>query len=114
MNYGSKDDDFQKTNLPSYKKSIVFTLLLIGLTTIIKNIYHYLEEFEHSGITQAFRDKWREWDHFIGEEVNIITEKQIITGLEQGIDEQGYLLLEVNNKEPWQRFNGGEVSLRKK
>ena len=84
------------------------------IITIIKNIYHYLEEFEHSGITQAFRDKWREWDHFIGEEVNIITEKQIITGLEQGIDEQGYLLLEVNNKEPWQRFNGGEVSLRKK
>ena len=35
MNYGSKDDDFQKTNLPSYKKSIVFTLLLIGLTLTV-------------------------------------------------------------------------------
>lgn len=79
---------------------------------IVKQIYHRLTQFEQHGIDEQFRQKWRELDHFFGETVNIITEKQTITGIEQGIDEQGYLQLAVNSQ--ILKFNGGEVSLRGK
>ena len=81
---------------------------------IIKQIYHRLEQFEHNGINAEFRQKWQELDYFFGETVNIITEKQTISGIERGIDEYGYLQLESNDKEELLRFNGGEGSLRKK
>ena len=81
---------------------------------LVKNIYAYLERFEQEGINTEFRQKWVELDHLFGEEVNVITEKQVISGIEQGIDEQGYLQLVTNNGTEWLKFNGGEVSLRKK
>ena len=84
------------------------------IVQLVKNIYAYLEQFEQEGVSVEFRQKWLELDYLFGEEVNVITEKQVISGIEQGIDEQGYLQLIVNNSEQWLKFNGGEVSLRKK
>ncbi len=81
---------------------------------LVKNIYAYLEQFEQEGVSVEFRQKWLELDYLFGEEVNVITEKQVISGIEQGIDEQGYLQLVTNNGTEWLKFNGGEVSLRKK
>ncbi len=84
------------------------------IVQLVKNIYAYLEQFEQEGVSVEFRQKWVELDHLFGEEVNVITEKQVISGIEQGIDEQGYLQLVTNNGTEWLKFNGGEVSLRKK
>ena len=41
----------------------------------------------------------------------MLTEQGTISGIEQGIDERGYLKVLCGNK--IQMFNGGEVSLRK-
>ena len=42
----------------------------------------------------------------------MLTEQGAILGIEQGINERGYLKVLCGNK--IQMFNGGEVSLRKK
>ncbi|OOR97129.1 biotin--[acetyl-CoA-carboxylase] ligase [Canicola haemoglobinophilus] len=79
---------------------------------LVQKWYQYLNLFEQQGMV-AFAQRWIELDHFLGQEVNVISEKEIISGVEQGIDENGYLLLALNNGE-LRKFNGGEVSLRKK
>lgn len=79
---------------------------------LVQKWYQYLNLFEQQGMV-AFAQRWIELDHFLGQEVNVISEKEIISGVEQGIDENGYLLLALNNGE-LRKFTGGEVSLRKK
>ncbi|PVX40508.1 BirA family biotin operon repressor/biotin-[acetyl-CoA-carboxylase] ligase [Pasteurella langaaensis DSM 22999] len=98
-------------NLNEILPKIDRTLLIC---TLLEEIFSALNEFEQQGISAEFRQKWLERDAFWGEEVNIITEKETISGIEQGIDERGYLRLAVNNGEQWLSFNGGEVSLRRK
>ncbi|WP_040977256.1 bifunctional biotin--[acetyl-CoA-carboxylase] ligase/biotin operon repressor BirA [Necropsobacter massiliensis] len=79
---------------------------------LVNTLYTYLALFQQQGIA-FFRQRWLELDHFLDEQVNIITAQQVITGIEQGIDDEGYLLLSINNGENMLRFNAGEVSLRK-
>ncbi|WP_439259718.1 bifunctional biotin--[acetyl-CoA-carboxylase] ligase/biotin operon repressor BirA [Lonepinella sp. BR2930] len=97
-------------NLTEILPKIDRTSLLIAL---IQQIYQELETFERVGINAEFQQKWLEVDAYFGETVNIITEKQVISGTEQGIDEHGYLKLLTNSGELL-TFNGGEVSLRRK
>ncbi|WP_443091402.1 bifunctional biotin--[acetyl-CoA-carboxylase] ligase/biotin operon repressor BirA [Basfia succiniciproducens] len=82
------------------------------LIRVVKHLYIYLAAFEREGINAVFREKWAETDYYFNKEVNIITEKQTITGINQGIDENGYILIKTKNGELL-KFNGGEVSLRK-
>lgn len=98
-------------NLNEILPEIDRTLLIC---TLLQEIFFALNDFELQGITHQFRQKWLECDEFLGEEVNVITEKEVISGIEQGIDERGYLQLVVNNGGQWLSFNGGEVSLRRK
>lgn len=98
-------------NLNEILPKIDRTLLLC---TVIQEVFSALETFEQQGITAEFRQKWLLCDEFFGEEVNVITEKSVISGIAQGIDERGYLQLIVNNGEQCLTFNGGEVSLRRK
>lgn len=79
---------------------------------LVKKWYQYLTIFEQRGM-HAFFQRWIKLDYFFGQEVNIISEKEIVCGIEQGIDEEGYLLVALNNG-VLRKFNGGEVSLRKK
>lgn len=81
---------------------------------LIQHLYARLTRFEEVGIDAEFQQAWINRDAFFAEEVNVITEKETISGIAQGIDERGYLELVVNNGEQWLKFNGGEVSLRKK
>ncbi|WP_439295192.1 bifunctional biotin--[acetyl-CoA-carboxylase] ligase/biotin operon repressor BirA [Lonepinella sp. BR2882] len=97
-------------NLTEILPKIDRTSLLIAL---IQHIYQELETFERVGINAEFQQKWLEVDAYFGETVNIITEKQVISGTEQGIDEHGHLKLLTNSGELL-TFNGGEVSLRRK
>lgn len=81
------------------------------ITQMIKSVYHYLEIFEKQGISPEWQKHWIEHNAFLGIPVNIIGEHNIVSGVIQGIDEKGYLLLMTETG--IEKFAVGEVSLRK-
>ena len=82
------------------------------LPKLIQHLYARLNIFEKNGINAEFQQAWQSYNAFSNNEVNVLTEQGAISGIEQGIDERGYLKVLCGNK--IQMFNGGEVSLRKK
>ena len=82
------------------------------LLKLIQHLYTRLNIFEKNGINKEFQQAWQSYNAFSNSEVNVLTEQGVISGIEQGIDERGYLKVLCGNK--IQMFNGGEVSLRKK
>ena len=82
------------------------------LPKLIQHLYARLNIFEKNGIDAEFQQAWQSYNAFSNSEVNVLTEQGVISGIEQGIDEHGYLKVLCGNK--IQMFNGGEVSLRKK
>ena len=82
------------------------------LPKLIQHLYTRLNTFEQNGINKEFQQAWKAYNEFSNSEVNVLTEQGVISGIEQGIDEHGYLKVLCGNK--IQMFNGGEVSLRKK
>ncbi|OOF46991.1 bifunctional biotin--[acetyl-CoA-carboxylase] ligase/biotin operon repressor BirA [Rodentibacter trehalosifermentans] len=84
----------------------------ILLPKLIQHLYTRLAHFEHVGIDGEFQQAWRAHNAFSHNEVNVFTEQEVISGIEQGIDERGYLQVQCENT--LRTFNGGEVSLRKK
>ena len=82
------------------------------LPKLIQHLYARLNIFEKNGINDEFQQAWQSYNAFSNNEVNVLTEQGVILGIEQGIDERGYLKVLCGNKT--QMFNGGEVSLRKK
>lgn len=81
------------------------------LPQIVQYLYQRLRTFEHNGIDAAFQQAWQDRNAFAGARVNVLTEKGNISGIEQGIDERGYL--QVLSEGEWLKFNAGEVSLRR-
>lgn len=82
------------------------------LPKLIQHLYARLNIFEKNGINAEFQQAWQSYNAFSNSAVNVFTEQGVISGVEQGIDECGYLKVLCGNK--IQMFNGGEVSLRKK
>lgn len=82
------------------------------LLKLIPHLYARLERFEQYGIDIAFQQDWQKRDAFFQHKVNVIGEHNVISGIEQGIDEHGYLQVQCGNEV--KTFNVGEVSLRKK
>lgn len=82
------------------------------LPKLIQHLYARLNIFEKNGINDEFQQAWQSYNAFSNNEVNVLTEQGVISGIEQGIDERGYLKVLCGNK--IQMFNGGEVSLRKR
>ena len=80
--------------------------------TLIQHLYVRLERFEKEGINAEFQQAWQNHNAFFNSEVNVITEQRVISGIEQGIDERGYLQVQCGAE--LKMFNGGEVSLRRK
>ena len=80
--------------------------------TLIQHLYVRLERFEKEGINAEFQQAWQNHNAFFNSEVNVITEQRVISGIEQGIDERGYLKVLCGDEV--RMFNGGEVSLRKR
>ena len=80
--------------------------------TLIQHLYVRLERFEKEGINAEFQQEWQNHNAFFNSEVNVITEQRVISGIEQGIDERGYLRVQCGAE--LKMFNGGEVSLRRK
>ena len=80
--------------------------------TLIQHLYVRLERFEKEGINAEFQQAWQNHNALFNSEVNVITEQRVISGIEQGIDERGYLKVLCGDEV--RMFNGGEVSLRKR
>jgi len=82
------------------------------LIKVIQRIYSRLAQFEEKGIDEEFMQQWINHNEFLGDEVNVFTERGAISGIEQGIDKRGYLKVITDEGERY--FNAGEVSLRRK
>ncbi len=69
------------------------------------------EIFNHRGF-QPFVDAWRNYDVYAGEKVRVLRGEQGFEGINQGIDEQGNLLIRTDRG--IEVHNAGEVSMRPK
>ena len=78
---------------------------------LIRHISLALKKFEQSGLA-PFIPLWNHFDAYINQSVDLVMGDQTITGIYRGIDHDGELLLETGAG--LQRYNAGEVSLRKK
>jgi len=81
--------------------------LLSGL--LIKELHLLLTAYEEKGLT-PFLARWFELDCFLDKNVNLIVADKVQTGICKGINEQGALLLEVDQEV--KAYLGGEISLR--
>ena len=61
------------------------------LAKLIEHIYTRLNIFEKNGINDEFQQAWKSYNAFSNSGVNVLTEQGVISGIEQGIDERGYL-----------------------
>jgi BirA family biotin operon repressor/biotin-[acetyl-CoA-carboxylase] ligase len=60
--------------------------------------------------TTLFMQKWTEWDYLKNKTVNVHTNNEMLTGIANGIDQAGRLLLMVDGTV--QAFSSAEVSVR--
>jgi len=76
---------------------------------LIKELQSLLVSYEKEGLS-PFLERWFELDCFINQPVNLIVADNVQKGLCKGINEQGALLLEIENEV--KAYIGGEISLR--
>ncbi|MEL0657675.1 bifunctional biotin--[acetyl-CoA-carboxylase] ligase/biotin operon repressor BirA [Psychromonas arctica] len=76
---------------------------------LIKELRMLLSDYEEKGLV-PFLDRWFELDYFLNKQVNLIVADNVQTGICRGINEQGALLLEIDNE--IKPYIGGEISLR--
>jgi len=81
---------------------------LAGL--LVNELLRGLPQFQQQGL-QAFINEWRKQDSLTGCKVNVLTSKQVFSGIAQGINEDGeFLLLDQNQQ--LHIFSYGEVTVR--
>lgn len=76
---------------------------------LIKELHFLLNAYEEKGLA-SFLTRWFELDCFLNQQVNLIVADKIQTGICRGINEQGALLLEIDQQ--IKPYIGGEISLR--
>jgi len=77
--------------------------------TLINELARSLTLFERDGL-KPFISKWRALDIYANKAVKLIIGTQSITGINQGIDENGAILLET--EQGVKAYHGGEISVR--
>lgn len=77
--------------------------------TLISELVRSLTLFERDGL-KPFISKWRALDIYASKAVKLIIGKQSITGINQGIDLNGAILLET--EQGVKAYHGGEISVR--
>ena len=92
--------------LPNIDRSDLIILL-------VQKISLYLLLFEKQGMP-LFYSQWNRFDAFYGQEVSLIEQNTMINGIEKGIDSAGFLQIQRENHSNLEKFNIGDVSLRKK
>ena len=79
---------------------------------ILKELAKTIEVFEQHSFAK-FQEEWNSWDIYRNQSCAIIQNEQIqFEGFERGVDDQGHLLIESNNK--IQKIISGDVSLKAK
>lgn len=77
---------------------------------LISHIVRLLQGYAQLGFA-SWHKKWQHYDVLYGQEVEVLGLAQAMTGIAQGIDKQGALM--INTAAGLQLISGGEVSLRK-
>jgi len=77
--------------------------------TLVSELARSLTLFESDGL-EPFINKWRALDIYANKAVKLIIGKQSITGVNQGVDANGAILIET--KEGLKAYHGGEISVR--
>lgn len=77
---------------------------------LISHIVRLLQDYAQLGLA-SWHKKWQHYDVLYGQEVEVLGLAQAMTGIAQGIDKQGALM--INTAAGLQLISGGEVSLRK-
>ncbi|MCK4842970.1 MAG: bifunctional biotin--[acetyl-CoA-carboxylase] ligase/biotin operon repressor BirA [Methylococcales bacterium] len=77
---------------------------------LINHLMPTIAEFETDTLS-CYLDKWRQYDCMKGKRVNIYMGKQVYTGIVEGIDDKGLLLL-ADEQGTVKAFASGEVSFR--
>ena len=79
-------------------------------SAILKELAETIEVFEQHSF-KKFQDEWNSWDIYKNQNCAIIQNEQIqFEGLERGVDAEGHLLIESENK--IQKIITGDVSLK--
>ena len=79
---------------------------------ILKELAKTIEVFEQHSFVK-FQDEWNSWDIYTNQNCAIVQNEQIQSeGLERGVDAEGHLLIESDNK--IQKVISGDVSLKAK
>jgi len=76
---------------------------------LINELQTLLTAYEAEGLA-PFLSRWFELDCFLEQQVNLLVADKVQTGICKGINEQGALLLEIDNEV--KAYIGGEISLR--
>ena len=77
---------------------------------LISHMVSLLQGYAEQGFAE-WQTKWQRYDALYGQEVEVLGLAQAMTGIAQGIDKQGALM--INTAAGLQLISGGEVSLRK-
>ena len=79
---------------------------------ILKELAETIEVFEQHSFVK-FQEEWNSWDIYKNQNCTIVQNEQIqFEGLERGVDAEGHLLIESENK--IQKIISGDVSLKAK
>lgn len=75
---------------------------------LIHELFSILPEFEAQGFA-PYVSQWQGYDHLLNKQITLKTPQQRITGIGQGIDETGALIMKVNGE--FERFHSGEATI---
>jgi BirA family biotin operon repressor/biotin-[acetyl-CoA-carboxylase] ligase len=79
---------------------------------ILKELAETIEVFEQHSFAK-YQDEWNSWDMYKNQNCAIVQNEQIqFEGIERGVDAEGHLLIESENK--IQKVISGDVSLKAK
>ncbi len=80
--------------------------IIAALISHLYEVFGLIEEETHISLL----NEWRKYDYYKDKEARLILPEKEITGLLKGVDDQGSLLMLVNDKT--ERFTSGEISVR--
>lgn len=79
------------------------------IADLLEAITNAMVQFSENGF-EVFNESWKQYDEFMDKPVKLIAGKTVVEGIYRGIDDEGAVLIQRDNK--LERYNGGELSLR--
>lgn len=79
-------------------------------STLLQQLFITIAQFEQSGLS-VLADEWRQYDAYSGSQVSLSLPKKNISGICEGIDDMGAILVRVADGNI-QKFTSGEISMR--